>query len=331
MKKYIIHTIIIIGIVALSTLHLHGIDLAKASDSEYPTKPITFYGPYGAGGTYDCASRPLLEAAGKYLGQPFIVINKPGGSGTKAAWTVINSKPDGYTLGGNTASPIVIMPHTGYAPFEDLSGFTFICNFAKPVLLVFCRADAPWKTWNEFIDWVRENPGEAKIGITGSKSTNPMGMGMWLAEQKEKVKFTYIVYKSSSAILTSLLGGHIKLHCSSIDASSISYIKEGKLRILAYFTDVKAPGYENIPTFSDLYGTKLPNLMGIYGPKGLPDYVLRKLDNAFAKALKDPNYVNVMNRMHTPIIYMNRAEVNKEINELFPQVGKIMKAIKAEE
>ena len=69
----------------------------------------------------------------------------------------------------------------------------------------------------------------------------------------------------------------------------------------------------------------------MFGPKGIPEYVLRKLDDAFAKAVKDPNFVNVMNRMYTPIVYMNRAEVTNYVETMFLRMSEIIKALKTEE
>jgi len=91
------------------------------------------------------------------------------------------------------------------------------------------------------------------------------------------------------------------------------------------------PGYENIPSLQELYGFSVPNLMGIFGPKGLPDYVLKKLDDVFAKAVKDPEFINVMNRMYTSVVYMDRTHVNKYVDETFPKFGEIIKILKAEE
>jgi tripartite-type tricarboxylate transporter receptor subunit TctC len=111
----------------------------------------------------------------------------------------------------------------------------------------------------------------------------------------------------------------------------VPYIKEGKLRVLSYLGKDKVPGYEDVPSLYELYGFAIPNLLGIFGPKGLPDYVLKKLDDAFAKAVKDSDFVSVMNRMYTPIVYMDRTQMNKYIEETLPKVGEIMKILKAEE
>jgi len=115
------------------------------------------------------------------------------------------------------------------------------------------------------------------------------------------------------------------------DALTIPYIKEGKIRILAYLGIKKLAGYKNIPFTQELYGFAIPNLLGICGPKDLPDYVLKKLYEAFPKAIKDPDFIGVMNRIHMPVGYMDRARMSKYVEETFPKVGEIMKLLKEEE
>jgi len=190
MFKKVKMIMIIIGILCLCV----NINLANAKDPDYPTKPITFYINF-AGGSTEISCRALLEATSKYLGQSFVPVVKTGGAGTVGAMAVMNAKPDGYTLGVCQGSTLTILPHTEECPYKDLSGFTLIANFGKPTWPFTVRSDAPWKTWEEFIEWARKNPRSAKIGVSGGKSTQPPAMGMWVAEQREKAEFTFVVFK----------------------------------------------------------------------------------------------------------------------------------------
>jgi tripartite-type tricarboxylate transporter receptor subunit TctC len=331
MKKEVIRILVIIAVLGLWIFLFQSIDLAMAKDPDYPTKPITCYIAFGAGGTTDLTSRAFLEATAKYIGQPFVPINKPGAGGTLTAMAAMSAKPDGYSLGIASPSNVFVAPFSDESPYKDLSGFTMIVNFGNYVYPLMVRTDAPWKTWKEFIEWVRKNPRAAKIAITGAKSVASQGFVLWQVEQREKVEFTIIPQKSSAEILTSTLGGHVTMYGSTVDPSTVPYIKEGKLRVLSYLGKDKVPGYEDVPSLYELYGFAIPNLLGIFGPKGLPDYVLKKLDDAFAKAVKDSDFVSVMNRMYTPIVYMDRTQMNKYIEETLPKVGEIMKILKAEE
>lgn len=323
--------VIIIGVIGLCFFLWHSPDLAGAKDPEYPNRPITCYISFSPGGTIDTTARAFLAAAGRFIGEPFIPVNKPGAGGAIAATAVLNAKPDGYTLGTVAASSAFVAPFSGEAPYKDLSGFTMIVNYSFFVYPILVRGDAPWKTWQEFIEWARKNPRAAKIGITGAKSVASQGLVLGQVEKREQVEFTYIVFKGSSEVLSALLGGHITMESTAMDPPMMGYLKEGKIRNLSYLGKEKLLGYENIPSLHELYGFSVPNIVGILGPKGLPDYVLKKLDDAFAKAIKDPDFINVMDRMYTPIVYMNRAQMSKYAEETLPKVGEIMKMLKEEE
>ena len=323
--------VIMMGVLGLYFFLFESADLVSTKDPDFPTKPITLYIQFGAGGTMDLAGRAFSAAAGKYIGQSFVPVNKPGAGGTIASMAVMTAKPDGYTLGVVAASSAFVAPFSGEAPYKDLTGFTMIMNFGYYVYPLIVRADAPWKTWQEFVEWARKNPRGAKIGITGARTVASQGLVLWQVEKREQVEFTYIPLKSSAEVLSATLGGHITMYGSTIDTSTMPYIKEGKLRILSYLSNEKAPGYENIPSTQDLYGFSLPNLLGIFGPKGLPDYALNKLDDAFAKAVKDPDFINVMNQMYMSVVYMNRAQMSKYVEETYLKCGEIMKMLKEEE
>jgi tripartite-type tricarboxylate transporter receptor subunit TctC len=328
MVKQMIRCLILIGVLGAPLL----VPQVVFAASDYPTKPINFNINYAAGAAVDVAMRPLLDAVGKQLGQPLVPINKPGGAGVVAALAVMNSKPDGYTLGSCSGGNTLVTPHLDDSPYKDLSGFTFICNYGKFLLPVMVRADAPFKTWKEFIEWAKKNPKRAaKVGVLGSRTQSPSAMVMWEAEQKEGIETSMIVFKGSAESNTALLGGHITMDAGSISPQAIQYVKEGKFRVLAWLGKEKMAGYESIPSFYEMYGVIVPSIMGVWGPKGLPDNVLSKLDDAFAKGVRDPGFINIMNKMSMPVVYMNRAELEKEVKEMFPKAGKILKILMAEE
>jgi tripartite-type tricarboxylate transporter receptor subunit TctC len=299
--------------------------------ADYPTRPINFLIPYSAGGATDLASRALAEGASKTLGQPFVSINKGGAGGTLAAMSVMTAKPDGYTIGGNSTSNLSVAPFADDNPYKDLKGFTQIMNFGNYVWTVMVRDDAPWKTWKEFIEWARKNPGAAKIGISGSRSNTIRGLCFWLIERKENVKFTYIPLKGTADLMTTLLGGHTNVSGSAADTVTVPYLKTGKIRILLYMCDTKLPGTENVPTLEELYGFKVPNVMGVFAPKGIPEPIMQKLDDAFAKGVRDPDFVKVMNQMHMPIMYMNRTEMTKYVDSTTQKTGDLIKWLKEED
>ncbi len=323
---------VIMGILGLYLSLFQSVDLVSAKDPEYPSKPITHYIPFGAGGGTDLAARAIIGTAAKHLGQPFVPINKGGAGGALAATAILNAKPDGYTLGSTPAGFAFTLPFTDPAPYKDLSGFTFICNYGKIIFPLMVRGDAPWKTWKELMDWARKNPKGVKVGITGSREVTVQGYALMNIEKRENVELTYMPHKSSAEVLSAVLGGHITLYAAGVDAATMPYVEEGKLRILG-FMDPKAEklrGYESLPSTEELYGISIPKAIGIVGPKGLPEYVLKKLDDAFAKAVKDPDFIKVMDRCFLPVVYLNRAQMTRHMEELYRQGGEFVEMLKAE-
>jgi len=321
----------ILGLVGSWVFLLGTSNLAWAKDPDYPVRPIELYLPMSAGGSTDLASRALINAANKHLPQPIVPINKPGGGGTIAAMAVKTAKPDGYALGTITMSGALTPPFSEQPPYKDLNCFTWIVNFGTFVFPVIVKNEAPWKTWREFTEWARKNPRATKLGITGSKYSDYKALVLWQVEQQEKAKFTYIAFKGSAEVLSAILGGHINVYGSTVDAATMPYVQKGDLRIIAYLGNNKVKGYEDIPSTKDLYGIEIPDLLAIIGPQGLPDQVVKKLEEVFAKAVKDREYVEVMNRMHMPVIYMDRVTLKKQIDEAFAYTAKAYEKLKEEE
>ena len=123
---------------------------AAAAAQQFPAKPVTLICPWPAGGVTDIAMRALAEATGKYLGQPIVIDNKPGASGTLGAGAMLTARPDGYTL---TQIPISVfrLPHVEKVPFDPLADLSYIIGITGYTFGVVVRAESPWKNWDEFL------------------------------------------------------------------------------------------------------------------------------------------------------------------------------------
>ncbi len=304
---------------------------AMAKDTDYPTKPINFIITYAAGGTTDLSCRATITAANKHLPQPIVPINKPGGGGTVAAMAVANSEPDGYTIGDGSSTQMFVAPFSPGNPYTNLDSFTVIAGIGRYTHASMVRSDAPWKTWKELIDWVKQHPGQMKVGLGGARSVNYSGIILSQVEEREKIRFTYVPFKSGIEAVTAVLGGHIGMTATTIDASVMEFVKTGKIRILA-FQDKTIKGFETTPTLREFHHIDIiPNLQTIWGPRGISDPIVVRLEQAFALAVKDPIVIKAYESFYMPINFMDRAGVNKSVESSLKLAEKIIKGLQAEE
>jgi tripartite-type tricarboxylate transporter receptor subunit TctC len=243
--------------------------------------------PWPAGSGVDLLHRAHCEAASKLLGQPIIVDNKAGGSGTAGpAAMAATAKPDGYTLcQGHTG--IMRLPYMQKLTFDPLKDFTWIMNISSYTLGVVVKADAPWKTFQEFVAEAKANPG--KITYTTSGVGGSLHIGMEQIALQAGAKFTHIPSKGGSEGWAMLEGGHVHAHA---DASGwMPLVDAGKFRCLVIWTEKRVPRLPNTPTLAETgYNFSLDSPFGIIGPKGMDVGVVKKIHDAFKAAMDDAKF-----------------------------------------
>lgn len=258
---------------------------------DYPTKPIQLLIGFAAGGSTDVLGRALAQEAKKYLGQEVIVINRPGANGTVAATHVATAKPDGYTLGATPSSTFTITPLLQDIPVDLAKETTPILSFAKFNVGVLVKSDSPFKTLKEFLEYAKQNPGKVTYGHPGAGTRPHLGMEM-IAVQ-EGIKMNFVAFPGDTPTTAALLGGHIMgAGCSA--AGWISHVQAGTLRLIAVMEEERMDPFPEIPTIVELgYQYPLPLVVVLYGPKGLPEPIMKKLEDAFNKASQSPPYKKV--------------------------------------
>lgn len=291
---------------------------------DYPSKPINYLIGYPPGGPSDLLGRTLATGAEKALKQPLIIVNKPGASTSLQAALLAQAKPDGYTIGMIPSTGIVIMPHIQKVAYEPLKDFTYIINCFTFVAALVVRAEAPWKNFNEFVDYVRQNPKAVKYGTYGAYGITTLVMealGNQLGVQWDTVPF-----KADADALVGLLGGHITA------AASVSmyapHVKAGRLRILALMSHKRSSEFPGSPTLKDLgYDLVAEGFQGVGGPKGLSEPILRKLEEAFTQALAEPTYRELLKKLTFMEDYKNSKDFTRFIAESFHQHGELIRKV----
>ena len=256
--------------------------------AQYPERPVQILVGYPAGGPADLSARAMAEAAKPFFPKPFAVVNKPGGSGVLATNELIHSAPDGYTLGHVSISHMCWAPHLAELPYKGPQDVQFIisCVTAQEALTV--RADSPWKTFKELLEYAKANPGKVRIGNAGLGTTTHFdALSMKLAGITQ---FTEVPFAGAAPAVTAILGGHIE--AVSLNTSPVHpHVKAGKLRYLALFAEERntdVPELKDVPTFKELGYNVITVGTPYYiaAPKGTPREVVDMLHDALLKGEK---------------------------------------------
>lgn len=276
-------------ILILITLSIGGILAQYSHGKEYPNKPIEILVPYTPGSSSDLMSRLVADIAQKYLGQPIVVINKPGAGGSVAAADVIGSKADGYKLMVASNFFFAMTVHTQKIPFDPKTLIP-IASFMEIRNGVIVKGDSPWKNFGDLLEYARKNPGKLKWSHTGRGISQHM-YGL-LIFKKAGVETIDAPYPGSPEMLSALLGGHV-------DASFMVYgavkdhVKAGRVRYLITVSERRYSDLPDVPCAVELgfpEVAKLPTFFGLYAHKDTPEEIKKILIDTFKKTYEDPGF-----------------------------------------
>ncbi len=294
-----------------------------SAQEKYPTKPISFVIGYPAGGTTDLCARPLVVAAGKILGQPIVVLNKPGGGSAVAVASIKLEKPDGYTI-GILPSGAVLSQHMRNVPYDSATDFTPIMQYAVYLYGLVVKADAPWKTFKDFMDYAKANPGKIRYSTAGAGT--PQHLVMERLALKEKIKWTHIPFQGGGPAITALLGGHVE--ASSQTTEWKPHVEGGRLKLLVVYGETRMQDFPNVPTLLESgYDIIAPSLISIIGPKGLSRQVVDTLHGAFKKAMEDPDFIKVSRQVDQPPMYRGPEDLAKHLVKMNGEVGGLIRSL----
>lgn len=299
------------------------IGFAWAQES-YPNRPITMV-VWSTAGMGDTVTRVLCKNAEKELGQPIIIETKPGAAGAIGINYVVQSKPDGYTLGMAVTSNYVINPHLRKLSYDTLTSITDVLAVVKYNFGLAVRTDAPWKAYEEVIAYAKKNPEKftyacAGIGVTQHITMERIAM-------KEGIKWTAVPFKSGGEAVIACLGGHTDAVVQgSID--QVPHIKAGKLRMLLSLDGSRWPDVPNAPTITEKgYNFTAMSYISYLGPKGIPEPIRQRLENVFKKAMEDPSFTEVMNQFNVQSTFMSGKEYSALWRSQYDEMGKVVKIL----
>lgn len=299
--------------------------LPKLGYSEFPEKPITIIYGWSAGGMGDTLSRILADSASKMLGVPVVVVNKPGGHGIVAAHMIVKAKPDGYTLGPGVSSQFLIVPNMRKVDYDPVNDPTQIMVYFNYDLGLLVRSDSPWKTFQEFLDYAKKNPGKLRYGTPGVGTMQHLTLEMMA--RKEGIKWTHIPFKGSREPIAALLGKHLEAIIVG-PGGAVPHIKAGKMRLLVAMNPSRWPVAPDVPHIGELGYDNTFSYFSIYGPKGLPESIRSKLEKVFRKAAKDQKFIDTANKFQVTVVDKGGKEYTEILKEKFPKYQKLIKELK---
>ncbi len=290
---------------------------------KFPTKPVTLIVPWAAGGGTDAIARGLAKNTEKALGQTITVNNITGGGGAVGHGAGLNAKNDGYTVTMITFE-LLSLPPQKLVPFT-YKDFDLLMRLNTDPAALTVKADSPFKTVKDFVEYAKANPGKLNVGNSGPASVWHIAAG--LLEEKAGIKLNHVPFNGAAPAVTDLVGGHIQAVTVS-PAEVQSQVKAGKLRMLAVMSDKRDPNFPDVPTFKEAgYDIMFATWRGLAVPKNTPENVKKILADAFKKGYDTPEFQDFAKKAGLGLAYAPAAEFKAFLDQTSANTEAVMKKL----
>ncbi|MDQ2138750.1 tripartite tricarboxylate transporter substrate binding protein [Alcaligenaceae bacterium B3P038] len=279
-RRQLLGAAVAFGVMAVgSSVHAQG---------AYPEKPTTLLVGFSAGGAVDNVARLLGQGLGQTLGQPYVIENRAGATGTIAAEAAARAQPDGYTLLLGTQSTMVVAPSMyPNLRFDPIKSFVPVSLISSVPLVLVVNPALPLHTVQDVIKYLKDNKGQVTYASSGLGG--PQHVSAELFAAMAGVQMVHVPYKGESQAITDVLGNQIPLMFSNLP-TLLPHIRSGKLRAIAVSSLQRSPTAPEIPTVAEsgLPGFEALTWFGLYAPAGTPPAIVQKLEQGVKTTLADP-------------------------------------------
>lgn len=319
-RRQLIVSLCVAGAAALSPI-ASPVALAQ----EYPNKPVTLIVPFPPGGTTDIVARLVADKLAAQLGQTVVVENKGGAGGSIGSAALVNSKPDGYTLGMATVSTHGINPvlYTNL-PYKVPQDFTPITNLAAVPNIMVVNDTVNVKNMAEFVELAKKEPGKYAYASAGNGSVSHM-MGE-LFKMASGTDLLHVPYRGVGPALNDTLAGQVNVLFDNMP-STLPHVKGGRLVALAVASPERSAQLPDVPTFAEvgLEAVNDSSWFGLVGPANLPADVLEKVSKAAIAVLQDPAVKERLDGLGASPVGNSPEEFKKQIEETIARNARVAK------
>jgi tripartite-type tricarboxylate transporter receptor subunit TctC len=285
---------------------------ARAS-TPFPSKSITLWVPWPAGGATDISLRLLAELASAPLGQRVIVDNRSGAGGTLAMPILQQAEPDGYTI-AQLPQPIFRAPHTQKVLWDPIRDVTPIIQISGVTFGVLVNAGSPFRSLDDLFTHAREHPGELSIATNGFGTTPHVVLEELFTSRG--LKYIHVPYKGTSEQLIAIESGQVMAGVNSTGFGPA--VDAGRLRLLATFGAQRSKRWPQVPILRELgFDIVAMSPFGLGGPRGMPAAVVKLLHDAFKTAMFDPQFTHELSKYDQEIAYLGTADYAQACREQF--------------
>ena len=302
----------------------------RQTAAQYPERPLTILTGYPAGGMVDIVSRALAEGLKKKFPKGIAIVTRPGAGGSLAVAELVQAKPDGYTIILAPLSTLVIHPQLNDLPYKTPDDYEAIINVVSFYSLFVVKADAAWKTVQEFIAAGKATPGKLRVGTPGIGTASHLNLEE--LQRQAGVSYTNVPFSGWGESSPALLGGHIEGLVAQ--PGEVKPLVDGnKMRVLMVFQAKRHPAYPDTPSTADMGWGPVSGVLFVFvAPKGTPGPVQKYIHDAVKAAMEEPLFVNAIKQRVIDIDYRAgdqlRADLLKEYKyhtEILTRLGMIKK------
>lgn len=286
--------------------------LAQPAD-RFPSRPVTLWVPWAAGGATDLTMRLLAELAGRHLGQKVLIENRGGAGGTLVMPVLQQAAPDGYTI-AQMPQPVFRAPWVQKLTWDPIRDTTPIIQVSGVTFGIVVPVSSPMRSLEDLFAWAHAHPGELTVATNGTGTTPHLVMDELFG--RRNIPWVHVPYKGVSQQMIAVSAGQVMAGVTSNGFAP--FVDGGQLRLLATFGDHRTKRWPQVPTLKELgHGIVAMSPYGLAGPRGLPRAVVNTLHDAFKAAMFDPQHVAELAKYDQELAYLGPEDYARSMRETY--------------